>query len=254
MSTQVKTAVGRFVWHDHMSGDPAKAKDFYTSLFGWDTEVFKPGEMDYPMIIVNGQGHGGFGPAQGGAPSHWIGHVNVEDVDAAARQAASAGGSVLAGPMDIPDVGRFAAVRDPQGAVLSLFTPKDPDMPTSEGVFVWDELATSDVEGAKRFYGEVVGWTTREMEMADGMAYTLFRSGDADRAGCMAMMPDTPAPMWLTYIGTDDVDATAEKAKELGGTIYAGPTDIPNNIGRFAVIGDPTGAAFGLFKGGGGNA
>src|SRR5919109_1607607 len=149
MSTEVKTAVGRFVWHDHVSSDPAKAQEFYSSLFGWTTEVFKPGEIDYPMIIANGQGHGGFGPAQGGAPPHWMGHVYVEDVDDAAKRAESAGGTVLAGPMDIPDVGRFAAVRDPQGALLSLFTPNDPNMPVGEGVFVWDELITSDVEGAK---------------------------------------------------------------------------------------------------------
>src|SRR5437868_1012254 len=207
MSTQVQTAVGRFVWHDHASEDPAKAKDFYTSLFGWDTEIFKPGEIDYPMIIANGQGHGGFGKAQGGAPPHWMGHVRVDDADAAAKRAESAGGTVLAGPMDIPEVGRFAAVRDPQGAVLSVFAPNDSEMPPSEGVFVWDELATSDVEGAKRFYGEVVGWTTADMDMGD-MTYTMFRTGDADRAGCMPMMPGVPAPFWLSYIGTDDVDAT----------------------------------------------
>src|SRR5438046_2533231 len=121
MSTEVKTAVGSFVWHDHVSNDPSKAKEFYTSLFGWGTEVFKPGEIDYPMIIVDGQGHGGFGPAQGGAPPHWYGHVYVEDVDEAARRAEAAGGTILAGPMDIPEVGRFAAVRDPQGAAFSLF-------------------------------------------------------------------------------------------------------------------------------------
>jgi predicted enzyme related to lactoylglutathione lyase len=252
MSTEVKTAVGRFVWHDHISDDPAKAQDFYTKLFGWDIEVFKPGEMEYPMITVDGHGHGGFGTADG-APPHWVGHVYVDDVDAAAQRAEGAGGTVVVPPTDIPDVGRFSVLRDPQGAVFSVFTAKEPGMPQSEGVFVWDELATSDVEGAKRFYGEVVGWTTKEMDMGGGMTYTLFRSGDADRAGCMAMMPDTPAPMWIAYVGTDDVDGTAERAKELGGTVYAGPMDIPNGVGRFAVIGDPTGAAIGLFKPGGGS-
>src|SRR4051794_20042923 len=184
MSTDVKTAVGRFVWHDHVSDDPTKAKDFYSSLFGWGTEIFRPGEFDYPMIISGGKGHGGFGQAQGGAPPHWMGHVQVDDVDAAAERAAGAGGSVLAGPMDIPEVGRFAAIRDPQGAVFSLFTPNDAASSTGDGVFVWDELATSDAEAAKSFYGEVVGWTTRDMDMGGGMTYTLFRSGETDRAGC----------------------------------------------------------------------
>src|SRR5207248_3467066 len=133
--------------------------------FGWEIEIFKPGELDYSAISVGGKGHGGFGQAQGGAPPHWMGHVYVEDTDAAAERATSAGGTVLAGPMGIPDVGRFAAIRDPQGAVFSLFTPNDPNMETGAGVFVWDELATSDVEGAKRFYGEVVGWTTSDTDM-----------------------------------------------------------------------------------------
>src|SRR5438045_3286042 len=110
MSTEVKTAVGRIVWHDHVSADPGRAQEFYNGLCGWTSEMFKPGEIDYPMIIANGHGHGGFGTAQGGAPSHWMGHVYVEDVDAAAKRTEAAGGKVLTGPMDIPDVGRFAAV------------------------------------------------------------------------------------------------------------------------------------------------
>src|SRR4051812_14870643 len=105
MSTQVETAVGRFVWHDHVSNDPAKAQAFYNELLGWTSEIFKPGELDYPAIIANGQGHGGFGQAQGGAPPHWMGHVHVPDADSAAKSVEAAGGTVLAGPMDIPDVG-----------------------------------------------------------------------------------------------------------------------------------------------------
>src|SRR5437879_43415 len=73
MSTGVKTAIGKFVWHDNTSTDVDKAKTFYTDLFGWETELFKPGEMDYAMIKAGGQTHGGFGAAQGGAPSAWLG-------------------------------------------------------------------------------------------------------------------------------------------------------------------------------------
>ncbi len=168
MST-VETAVGRFVWHDHMSGDPAAAHSFYSELLGWEIEVWKPGEMDYPMIKVGEAQHGGFGPAQGGAPAHWLGHVAVGDVDDAAARAESAGGRIVAPAMDIPDVGRMVVVADPQGAVLSLFTPADASWTPAEGVFVWDELMTTDVEGAKAFYGEVVGWESRDMDMGNGV-------------------------------------------------------------------------------------
>src|SRR5262249_24335511 len=143
--------------------------------------------------------------------------------------------------------GRFAAIQDPQGAVLSVFTANNPDAPLGQGVFVWDELEASDVAAEKQFYADVVGWASHDVDMGP-MTYTLFRTGDTDRAGCMRMMEGVPAPFWLTYICTDDVDATAQKAKELGATVYAEPADIPN-VGRFAVLGDPTGATFGLFKG-----
>lgn len=248
MSTGVQTMVGRFVWHDHISADVERAKAFYTELLGWETETWKPGEMDYPMIKAGGQMHGGFGPAQGGAPSHWLGHVLVDDVDAAVARAEGAGGGTLAEPMDIPDVGRMAVLADPQGAVFSVFTPLG-EAPSSEGAFVWDELLTTDVEGAKRFYGEVVGWTTNDKDMGEMGTYTLFRrAGDVDSAGCMTMPPGVEAPPhWLTYLATDDVDATVAKAQSLGGQKLMGPMDIPD-VGRLAVLQDPTGAAFGIFK------
>jgi len=247
MST-VETAVGRFVWHDHISGDPAAASGFYGELLGWEIEVWKPGEMDYPMIKVGEQTHGGFGPAQGGAPPHWLAHVIVDDVDAAVGRVEAAGGRIVAPAMDIPEVGRMAVVADPQGAILSLFAPAG-EAPASQGVFVWDELMTTDVESAKRFYAEVVGWESRNMDMGQGIIYTMFSSGGSDRAGGMTTPPQaegTP-PNWMTYLGTDNVDATAEKAKSLGANIMMEPFDVPT-VGRLAVLADPTGAAVGLFR------
>jgi predicted enzyme related to lactoylglutathione lyase len=247
MST-VETAVGRFVWHDHMSGDPDGARTFYSGLLGWDFEVWKAGEWDYPMIKVGEQTHGGFGPAQGGAPPHWLGHVRVDDPDAAAGRAEAAGGAIVAPAMDIPEVGRMVVVADPQGAVLSLFTPSG-ETTSAEGVFVWDELLTTDVEAAKRFYGEVVGWESRDMDMGPGGVYTIFSAGGADRAGCMPR-PENAAempPSWMTYLGTADVNATAAKAKELGANVLMEPFDVMT-VGRLAVFADPTGAVVGLFE------
>jgi hypothetical protein len=248
MST-VETAVGRFVWHDHMSGDPAAAHSFYKALLGWEIEVWKPGEMDYPMIKAGEAQHGGFGSAQGGAPAHWLGHVAVGDVDDAAARAESAGGRIVAPAMDIPEVGRMVVVVDPQGAILSLFTPADASWTPAGGVFVWEELMTTDVEGAKRFYGEVVGWESREMDMGNDFTYTLFSSGGTDRAGAMPIPPQAEGapPAWMTYLGTDDIDAAAEKARSLGATIMQEPWDVPT-VGRLAIIVDPTGAVVGLFK------
>jgi uncharacterized protein len=246
MST-VETAVGRFVWHDHISGDPEAGRRFYAELFGWDFEIWKAGEWDYPMIKVSDKTHGGFGPAQGGAPSFWLGHVLVDDVDAGASRVEAAGGSIVAPAMDIPEVGRIVVVADPQGAVFSLFASAgEPYL--SEGVFVWDELATTDVEDAKRFYGEVVGWEARDMDMGPNGTYTIFSSGGTDRAGCMARPAGAEGmpPSWTTYLGTDDVDATAEKAKSLGASFMLEPVDV-ETVGRLAIFADPTGAVVGLY-------
>jgi uncharacterized protein len=248
MST-VETAVGRFVWHDHMSDDPAAASRFYGDLLGWEIEIWKPGEMDYPMIKVGEQTHGGFGPVQGGAPAHWVGHVLVDDADAAAGRAEAAGGTIVAPAMEVPEVGRMVFVADPQGATVSLFAPAGEMTPT-EGVFVWDELVTTDVGDAKRFYGEVVGWESRDQDMGNDLTYTLFSSGGVDRAGGMrqpAESEGTPAA-WLTYLATNDVDATMEKARSLGvTTVFTEPTDVMS-VGRLAVFADPTGAVVGLFQ------
>src|SRR5262249_13832877 len=120
----VKTWVGRFVWHEQVSSDPTQAQEFYKQLFGWGTEVFKPGEVDYTMISAGGQSHGGFGKAMEGAPPpHWLSHVRVENVDETLLKVESAGGKLAAGPFEMGEVGRMAIVTDPQGAFVSLYQP-----------------------------------------------------------------------------------------------------------------------------------
>jgi predicted enzyme related to lactoylglutathione lyase len=246
MTTKVKVDVGRIVWHTLMTTDVERAKTFYTGLFGWGIEVFMPGEMDYPMIASGGTQHGGFGPLDPatGAPSHWMAFVAVEDISGALGRARDAGGRVLGDVMDVPTVGRMAPVADPEGAVISAFQAAG-DTPTPEGVFVWDELYARDTEGAKRFYGTVFGWGSEAAEMGQMGTYTIFtREGGQQVAGTMPPPQDVP-PSWLTYIGTGDVDGVAARATELGGAVLMPGMDLP--IGRFAVLQDPTGAAFGVF-------
>jgi predicted enzyme related to lactoylglutathione lyase len=247
MSTGVQTAVGRFVWHDHISADPETARRFYGVLLGWETEIWKAGELVYPMISVDGEAHGGFGRAPEGAPSYWLAHGLVRDVDEAVLRVEAVGGSVIEPAMDLPDVGRMAVVSDPQGAVFSVFAPVE-DPPTAHGVFAGDELLTTDIDAAKTFYREVFGWEARDVDGLTG-PYTLFRSGETDRAGGMqrrADMTEVP-PHWLSYLATDDVGATLARAHSLGAHTAFGPADIAGE-GRIAVAVDPTGAAFGLFR------
>jgi predicted enzyme related to lactoylglutathione lyase len=113
-----------------------------------------------------------------------------------------------------------------------------------QGMFSWAELATPDVEGAKRFYTGLLGWTTM-LAPVEGMSYTLVKAGDEQIAGIMGVQckaGEIP-PHWGVYITVGDVDATARKAEELGGTVLMPPTDIPN-VGRFSALRDPQGVAF----------
>src|SRR5438876_5417078 len=183
MST-VASTVGKFVWHEQVSADPKQAQDFYTQLFGWDTEVFKPGEIDYTMILSGGQSHGGFGKAMEGAPPpHWLSHVRVANVDETIEKAKSAGGELAAGPFEMGEVGRIAIIKDPQGAFVSVYQPEG-EGAVPEGVFVWDELGTTDVDGAARFYGELFGWTANDMGPEFG-GYRIFQRGETGVGGLM---------------------------------------------------------------------
>ena len=245
MST-VETKVGRFVWHEQVSSDPKQAKSFYTELFGWGTEVWKPGEVDYTMISSGGQNHGAFAKAMEGAPPpHWLGHVRVENVDDTVEKAKAAGGKLAAGPFEMGEVGRLAIIGDPEGAYVSAYQPEgDGDIP--EGVFVWDELGTTDVDGAQRFYGDVFGWTATDMGAEYG-GYRILQLGETRIAGLMGLPDQSLPPHWKPYVAVEDPDGTTAKAKELGGAALMEPMDVPQ-VGRIAVLRDPQGAVFGVIK------
>lgn len=245
MST-VATSVGKFVWREQVSSDPKQAQQFYTQLFGWDTEVFKPGEVDYTMISSGGKTHGGFSKAiEGAPPPHWLSHVHVESVDETIEKVKSAGGKLAAGPFEMGEVGRIAILADPQGAYVSVYQPEQ-EGPAAEGVFVWEELGTTDADDAQRFYEEVFGWTTTEMG-ADYGGYRVFSRGDAQIAGVMTLPDASIPPHWQPYVAVDDPDGTTAKAKELGATALMEPMDVPK-VGRVGVIRDPQGATFGIIK------
>lgn len=112
------------------------------------------------------------------------------------------------------------------------------------GAFGWFELMTTDVNAAKKFYTDLLDWTTEDMPM-ENMDYTVIKVEDDQVAGIMSMPPDSGEmpPTWGIYITVKDVDATITRAKELGGKVLVEPRDIPN-VGRFCVIQDPQGAWF----------
>jgi predicted enzyme related to lactoylglutathione lyase len=248
----------RFVWHDLMTSDVPAAVRFYTTLFGWTTKEMKGGPVPYTMISAGGRDIGGMAKLPSPqAPTHWAGYLDVENVDAVCDKAVQMGGKLLMPPQDIPGGGRFAFLSDPQGAVMAPMRPSQP-MPERKpnerpavGTFCWDELMTSDVAAATKFYKTLFHWSATEVDMGQMGTYTLFQRTPGEKgsnaAGMMKKPPEAPVSFWLHYVEVGDVDASARKVKELGGQVHMQPMDIPN-IGRFAVCADPMGASFALFK------
>jgi predicted enzyme related to lactoylglutathione lyase len=246
---------GRFVWHELHTSDRTKAQSFYSRLLGWQIKEMPmgPGEP-YTVCSRDGQQTAGITKSMAPAttPPHWLAYVAVDDVDASATKAKSLGGKVLVEPTDIPEVGRFARIADPQGASFALFKDAHPYAPEPErppaGSFCWDELATSNPEAAANFYAGLFGYAVEAVDMGPMGTYRILKRGDRQTAGITKMPAQVPHPNWLAYLAVQDVDASTRNAKELLAKVLMEPMDIPN-IGRFAIIADPTGAAIALFKG-----
>lgn len=116
------------------------------------------------------------------------------------------------------------------------------------GRFVWRELLTDNVEGAKGFYGELLGWTFKGSDMGPMGTYWLCHAGEAQVAGIMQKPANLPAPPhWAGYVSVDDVDAALARAKEAGGQVPMPPMEVPD-VGRMGVLLDPAGAVSWAFK------
>src|SRR5204863_28208 len=183
----------------------------------------------------------------GGPPPHWLIYVGTPSVDASCLQAQSLGARVLKAPADIPNVGRFAVLSDPQGATFALFTPGSGPPPGPEplqGGFSWHELATTDVAGAARFYGELFGWRKgRAHDMGAMGTYQIFEHAGNQAGGmCNVQGPSIP-PSWLSYVHVADSNRAVTAAKATGGRLMHGPIEVPGGS-WIALMMDPQGGAF----------
>jgi predicted enzyme related to lactoylglutathione lyase len=115
------------------------------------------------------------------------------------------------------------------------------------GTFIWTELLTGDVEGAKAAYAKLAGWTYEPHATPDGEPYWVAFAHGRPVAGVMSLatLPPGAPPHWFAYLGVDDVDASCALIEGQGGRIGKKPWDIPE-VGRIAVVFDPQGACFGL--------
>jgi len=244
-------AQGEPCWADLSTSDVRAGTTFYSTVFAWTADDVPMEDANgYGMFTLDGRYVGGYGPLRPGQPPVWSVYVSVDDVDKTCEVVQSAGGTVVAPPMDVFTSGRMAVVQDPSGAFLSLWQGGDhigAQVQDEAGTLTWFELTTDDVEGAKAFYTEVLGWTAESSDSGD-MHYTEFKLGDRSVAGMMAKSPDMPAEMpsfWMPYLQPSDIDKTIAETAALGGTVVVPKTAIPH--GEFAVLTDPQGATFGLY-------
>ena len=187
-------------------------------------------------------------------PPVWNSYILVDDADAITNKVAELGGTVIMPVMEVMDAGHMSIIQDPTGAVVSLWQAKEhggANTFNEHGALVWNELLTRDVEKARTFYADLLGWTYEEMDMGEMGTYCIIKVGERSNGGIFPMGDDFPAevpPHWMVYLGANDVDASAKQVTDLGGQIRVPPTDI--SVGRFAVVSDPQGGTFTLFKGG----
>jgi predicted enzyme related to lactoylglutathione lyase len=245
-----------FVWYELMTTDAAAAEIFYKRVVGWTAQDASQGDMKYTALLA------GDAPVAGlmtlpkeacaaGAKPGWIGYVGVDDVDAMAGRVTKAGGAVHVPPTDIPNIGRFTMVADPQGAAFTLFKPsagmsRPAADPAKPGIVGWHELLAIDGEKAFGFYADLFGWTKAEaIDMGAMGRYQLFAAGGAPIGGMMTKPPGVPGPFWSYYFQVDGIGAAMERLKAAGGTVINGPMEVPG--GSWIVQGlDPQGAMFSL--------
>jgi predicted enzyme related to lactoylglutathione lyase len=245
---------GRFNWYELMTTDVEAAKAFYGSVVGWTMQPF-PGGNDYTLLNVGETGVGGImalpkEARDAGAKPSWLGYIAVDDTDAAAKRVAAAGGTIHMPPGDIPGVGRFAMVADPQGAAFYLITPASRETPPAPpmgapGRIGWRELYTSDWQAALAFYEEQFGFAkTDAMDMGPMGIYLLFTDDGGDASGGMMNSPMGQVA-WLYYFNVEGIDSAMERVKAGGGQILMGPQEVPGG-GWIAQGIDPQGAMFAL--------
>jgi predicted enzyme related to lactoylglutathione lyase len=248
-----------FCWFELATTNTSEALRFYQALFGWTSSpVPMGGDMGDYIMLQQGEATVGamftLTPATGlgHIPPSWNAYVLVQDVDASARRAQELGATIMKPAFDVMEMGRMAVLQDPTGAVINLWQAKGAGAQASidhraPGRVCWCEQQSRDVEAASQFYAKLFGWR-------------LDRKGDdyiqifADAAPLGGFFDLTTQPQlahvpacWVLYFASDDVDASAHRVKELGGQIHMPPMDM-EGVGRMAVVADPQGAAFVLFR------
>ena len=240
-------------WVDLGADDLAKAKTFYSAIFGWETIDGPPESGGYVMCEVDGQPVAGIGPKMGPAemPTVWTTYLATDDADATAEKITAAGGHVLAAPFDVMDVGRMGLAVDPGGAAFGIWQSRAHTgmrLANVPGAVCWNENMSRDFAGNKAFYQAAFGYEYDDMSSAD-MSYATFKTTGTPLGGIgdlAAMAPAQTPAHWMTYFAVHDTDEAVATATKHGGSVMRPAWDSP--YGRMAIVSDDQGAVFALMS------
>lgn len=248
MPEKTSYSPGEPIWVDLGTPDMDRTVAFYTELLGWTYGGGSPEHGGYGSFFLDGKQVAGVMPLMSpDMPPVWSCYVCTDDADKTTTLVTEAGGTVIAPPMDVGDLGRMAVYAAPDGAVIGIWQPGThvgSELVAQEGAPSWIELATRDQATAVPFYASVFGWGTHE-----NPGYTEFQVGGTSVAGCLDTPPTVPAEVpsyWMPYFHAESPAAQAEKAASLGGTVRVPETSMGGVT--FAVVADPHGSSFGLLR------
>jgi len=248
---------GSFVWFELATTDSSAAKNFYTTLLGWEPQDAPMGpDMVYTLFRLNGRDAAGGYTMKAedralGVPPNWLVYISVDNADAAVASAIEHGGSALSPAFDVPNVGRMAVIRDPDGAVFAVFQPgshKGVGIYGEPNAFCWADLQTPGRERAAQFYGALFGWKFLPGKDKDASGYLHIVNGEQYIGGlppARALPPGVPAH-WLPYLQCNDCAAQTAKAGELGAHILVPTMTVEGQL-TYSVLADPQGAVLAFF-------
>lgn len=243
MTTKTSYLPGEPIWSDLSTPDQAASAAFYGPLLGWTATEPQPEFGGYASFLLDDRKVAGNVPLMAPEqPPSWTCYVCSHDADETAALVEQGGGTVIAPPMDVGDLGRMAVFLDPAGASFGVWQPgthTGSELVDQEGTQSWVELLTADPAATAAFYGPVIGWDVKQSP-----EYVELTLDGRSVAGCTDLSQGTSG--WLPSFEVGDPGAKADQAVALGGSVVLPVTRFDG--GSCAIVRDPHGAVFGVIN------
>ncbi len=243
IGTPGTTLPGKVVWHDLVTPDLEKSRNFYGELFGWRFEELSDG---YLLARNEGRPVAGLARLDGTQHTgHWLPLLSVTDIVQAQETTLAADGKVVLKAFQLKGRGEVAVLKDPEGAAFGVLQSShgDPeDQVPALNTWMWNEIWTDNVAGAAAYYDKLFGYELGSARIGN-VTYAYLKRDGKPRVGLLTKPDPEIGNTWLCYLRVADVAAVTAEAKALGGTVLMAPNSKVRN-GSVAILADPTGAGF----------